>query len=211
MLMKRLLTLLLVLAPAVVPLWSSCSQEDDTLPDQISQLRRYLTSSHNPRLVSEEEARTSLEIDPPFYTVAGDSVYRYIRNYYAEGRDGYAQVAYGDAVRITFRMYLFEFNNIVDTGTEITMPYYSNDATLEEAFYAAGLTPGAWTFEPLELEVGAGRILRGLEEALVGCRERDTVEVYMSYNMAYGDEPLGVIPAESPIAVFFTVDGVTKR
>ncbi len=209
--MKRLLSILLLLMP-VTGFWCACTSEEvDTRSDQASQLRRYLGSTHKPTLLSEEAARTSLDIDPPFYTATGDSVYRYIRNYYTDGRDGRAQVEWGDAVRLTFRMYLFTFENIVDTGRELTMPYYSNDASLEEAYYAAGLSPGGWNFEPLETVVGAGEIINGLERALVGCRERDTVEVYMTYNMAYGDDPLGVIPGESPIAVFFTVDGVTKR
>ena len=59
--------------------------------------------------------------------------------------------------------------------------------------------------------MGRTQILRGLELALPGCRARDTVETYMTYNMAYGEDPLGVIPKQSPVAVFFTVDEVEKQ
>ena len=53
-----------------------------------------------------------------------------------------------------------------------------------------------------------GNILNGLRLALLGCREGDEVEAYMTYNMAYGDSSFSTIPSESPIAWFFTVDAV---
>ncbi|MFQ7503174.1 MAG: hypothetical protein ACLRMJ_08855 [Alistipes finegoldii] len=41
-----------------------------------------------------------------------------------------------------------------------------------------------------------------LYEALLGCREGDYVESYMTYNMAYGDINFSTIPKESPVAYF---------
>ena len=71
-----------------------------------------------------------------------------------------------------------------------------------------GLTPGAWSFEPLTLDM-RGDILNGLRHALLGCREGDIVEAYMTYNMAYGDKYVSTIPRESPVAWFFTVESVS--
>ncbi len=208
--MKRFFSIFLLVLPAVF-LWTACKDNEDVLPDQKSRIRQYLRSTHVPKLLSEIEMEESLDENPAFYTVAGDSVYRYIRNYYAADRNQYPEADYGDAVTLTFRMYVFNYANIAETGKEVTMPYYSNDKTLEQSYYNTGLTPGAWTFEPLRIELGRTRILKGLELALVGCRQRDTVEAYMTYNMAYGQDPLGVIPKESPVAVFFTVDEVAKQ
>ena len=207
--MKRFLTILFLTLP-IVAMWCACSQDEDVLPDQQSQIRSFLERTHSPQLISEAQLATSLDVDPPFYSVSGDSVYRYIRNYYEAGRSERPQADYGDLVQVTFRMYLFQNTAIVFEGQEITMPFYSNDASLAESFYQAGLTPGAWTFEPLTVELGRTQIIKGFELALVGCRERDTVEVYMTYNMAYGDKTLGAIPKESSVAIFFTVDGVAK-
>ena len=53
-----------------------------------------------------------------------------------------------------------------------------------------------------------GDILKGLRYALLGCREGDEVEAYMTYNMAYGDANFSTIPRESPVAWFFTVETV---
>lgn len=47
-----------------------------------------------------------------------------------------------------------------------------------------------------------GDILNGLRHALLGCREGDIVEAYMTYNMAYGDKYVSTIPRESPVAWF---------
>lgn len=207
--MKRFFTIFFLMLP-VLGLWYACTDDEDVLPQQKTRIRQYLRSTHVPKLLSEAEMAESLDENPAFYTVSGDSVYRYIRNYYADGRDQNVLVEYGDLVVVTFRMYLFDYKNIVLDGDAVTMPYYSNDRLLEQAYNNTGLTPGAWPFEPLQVELGRTRILKGFEQALVGCRLRDSVEAYMTYNMAYGEDPLGIIPKESPVAVFFTVDEVVK-
>ena len=78
---------------------------------------------------------------------------------------------------------------------------------MQQAYEDMGLTPGAWSFEPLTLDM-RGDILNGLRHALLGCREGDVVEAYMTYNMAYGDKYVSTIPKESPVAWFFTVESV---
>lgn len=60
-----------------------------------------------------------------------------------------------------------------------------------------------WTFEPLTVDMRHPGIIKGMADALLGCREGDAVEVYMTYNMAYGDDYFGIIPKESPIAWSF--------
>ena len=60
------------------------------------------------------------------------------------------------------------------------------------------------------VRVGGGSFVEGVELSLPGCREKDTVEVYMTYNMAYGDALINFIPEQSPIAVFYTIDSVRK-
>ena len=121
-------------------------------------------------------------------------------------------------MELTLSMYAFEFANLtyfpernaegeLET-TKLSMPFFSNNAEFEQAFYAAGLTPGVWSFEPLKVELGRTPIIKGLELALPGVRERDTVEIYMTYNMAYGGDDFSVVPEQSPVAIFFTVDSV---
>ena len=143
----------------------------------------FLTGTHAPRLVAEENLEEGS--NQPYYTVSGDAVYRYITDIYNPDRVNWPEVTPASTVKITFRAYVFTYANIVTTGSENnwTVPYYTNDAALKS-------------------------FLEGRADALLGCREGDAVEVYMTYNMAYGDDYFGLIPNESPIAWFFTVDAV---
>ena len=146
----------------------------------------------------------------PYYTVSGDAVYRYITDIYNPDRVNWPEVTPTSTVKITFRAYVFTYANIVTTGSENnwTVPYYTNDAALKSFLEGRGLNTEWWTFEPLTVDMRHPGIIKGMADALLGCREGDAVEVYMTYNMAYGDDYFGIIPKESPIAWFFTVDAV---
>lgn len=189
---------------AALLLLAGCSQEEETLPNQRNSIVSFLPSTHAPQLISEEAVAESPDENPPFYTAKGNTVYRYISNYYDSGRASRAEVKSGSRVSITFRAYVFSMRNITDSD----MPFFTNDPDLEQALYEAGLTPGVWKFEPMELTLGQSGIIKGLELALLGCRQGDEVECYMTYNMAYGDTNFATIPRESAVAIFFTVNGV---
>lgn len=197
--MKRLLAILL-LTPWLL---AGCEQDDEILPDQQKRIVSFLTSSHSPRLVSEAELEENSQL--PFYTVAGDAVYRYIESYYNPDRVNWPVVTEESKVTITFRAYLFANYSTI---TEKTIPFFTNDPLLEKAFYDIGLTPGEWSFSPLAVDMASTDIIKGLYLALVGCRQGDQVEAYMTYNMAYGDKNFSIIPRESPVAIFFTVNSV---
>lgn len=199
--MKKLLAILCV---SLLVLPAGCKQDDEVLPRQKQNIVSFLTGSHSPRLIAEEDVPASIDVDPPFYTVSGNSVYRYIANFYDPDRLSRPEVGRRSRVTVTYRAYVFE-NRSIEART---MPYDSNDAALADALYEAGLTPGAWVFEPLVVEMDGGGIINGLRQALLGCRQGDAVEAYMTYNMAYGDENFGIIPLESPVVWFFTVDEV---
>ena len=199
--MKKLLAILSV---SMLLLSAGCKQDDEVLPRQKQSIVSFLTGSNSPRLIAEEDLAASIDVDPPYYTVSGNTVYRYIANIYDADRPSRPEVGRRSRVTVTYRAYLFE-NRAIDART---MPYDSNDPALAEALYEAGLTPGAWVFEPLVVEMDGGGIINGLRQALLGCRKGDVVEAYMTYNMAYGDENFGIVPLESPVAWFFTVDDV---
>lgn len=154
-----------------------------------------------PALIPESQVETGSQ--QRFYTMSGSTVYRYIDNFYRDGRNELPEITAAAKATITFRAYVFAFSNITDS----TFPFYSNDPALQQAYEDMGLTPGAWSFEPLTLDM-RGDILNGLRHALLGCREGDVVEAYMTYNMAYGDKYVSTIPRESPVAWFFTVESV---
>lgn len=139
---------------AALLLLAGCSQEEETLPNQRNSIVSFLTSTHAPQLISEEAVAESPDENPPFYTAKGNTVYRYISNYYDSGRASRAEVKSGSRVSITFRAYVFSMRNITDSD----MPFFTNDPDLEQALYEAGLTPGVWKFEPMELTLGQSGI-----------------------------------------------------
>ena len=64
----------------------SCSDEEDILPQQQEKIVSYLTRSHTPTLLSEQDAAQSLDNDPPYYSTFGNTTYRYIADVYDEER-----------------------------------------------------------------------------------------------------------------------------
>ena len=197
--MNRLCAILLFILPAVG--WG-CSEEKETLPTQRQRIVSYLRSTHIPQLLPAEEVEEGST--QGFYTEAGHTVYRYIATYYDPDRGSYPEVTERSTVTVTFGIHVFDYTNIPSSR----LPLYSNDASLENAYLQNGLSPGAWPFQPLTIDLGHDDILKGFRLALVGCREGDEVEAYMTYNLAFGDTNFATVPRQSPIAIFFTVDRV---
>lgn len=201
--MKRLFAALIVALPALT---CACSEEEDILPEQRQKIVSFLERTHTPALVPEADVDAGTT--QGYYTAAGNTVYRYIEvdDVYDPNRANYREVTRDSKVTITFRFYVFDYANITDS----TFPFYSNDAALKSAYEELGLTVdgGVWHFEPRQIDMRHADILKGLYLALLGCREGDHVEAYMTYTMAYGEKYFSTIPKESPIAVFFEVNQV---
>ena len=192
----------------VVLLFVGCKQEDAILTKQQESTVRFLTSSHNPRLMSEQDAATSLEAKPEYYTNYGNIAWRYIATTYAEGRDGWLEADRNDTVEISFDAYVFNYSD-----PKNATPYWSNRQATIDRFVANNkyFDPQYWSTEPYVIRLDSEDGMPGLCRALVGCREGDVVEIYMTYQAAYDDEIIGVVPKESPIAWLLTVDKVVKK
>ena len=184
---------------------TGCADEDKVLPEQQRQFESFLTGSHQPRLVTEQEAMDSQE-QLDFYSTFGRWTYRYIYHYYDQERQTRPEVVIGDEVDLTFWVYVFENSAI----TKNTMPIFTNDGNWEEKLQKEGLNTKYWSFEPRSVRVGAGSFVQGVDVTLPGCREKDTVEVYMTYTMAYDDALINIIPEQSPIAIFYTINALRK-
>lgn len=182
-----------------------CAEDETSYANQTQQIESFLSGSHVPPLVTAEEANASTG-DLEFYEKFGATAYRYIRHYYDPERKERPEVEWGDRITMTFWLYAFDNRAI----TANTMPLYTNDGSLRAALIDAGLNVGYWSFEPLSVTVGKTSLLNGAELALPGCREKDTVEVYMTYTEGYGDELVGIVPQETPVAFFYTINSVEK-
>ena len=98
---------------------TGCGEDDKVLPEQQQQFESFLSGSHQPRLVTEQEAMSSDE-DLDFYSTFGRWSYRYIYHYYDSERQTRPEAEIGDEVDLVFWVYLFENRAI----TASTMPIY---------------------------------------------------------------------------------------
>ena len=183
-----------------------CSEDDVEVTSQRDDIVRFLTSTHVPRLVAEEDIETSLDAQPSFYQKLNIDLYRYIATYYDAGRDNRAMIDGGDEVSLTFTAYTF-------TGG---MPrtenvYFSNDTAVISQLKQAGLNPEYWSAEPLVVKIDETNKIKGVSKSLIGCREGDKVEVYMTLEEAYEDKVVGIVPKKSAVAWFYTIDSVVKK
>ena len=195
--MKKFLTILILLATL-----AGCKQED-TLLSERDKIEKYLTSSR--RMVADTELGNVIEDNPAFYSVFGRYAYRHIVNYYEAGREDKPVVEWGDRLDIRFDAYTF-------TGSEPSTSaiYWSNNAeTIQELGKKSGNTLD-WPTEPLAITLGTTAILEGLERALPGCHEGDSVQIYMTSNLAYGKHLVGVVPKNSMVAWYIKIEKVTK-
>ena len=180
-----------------------CANSDEVADTQRTNIERYLTSSHVPRLINVTEVENSLERNPAFYERIDYSIYRYIATYYDEDRKAKPAIKQGDEVTITFTAYVF-------TGSAPTLSsvYMTNDLSVINALGQAGLNTDYWEAEPLTIKIGQTNIIKGVATSLIGCREGDVVEAYMTLDAAYDNKVVGVVPKGSSVAWFYTIDSV---
>lgn len=184
----------------------ACSDEAvDVAETQRNSIVSYLTSSHSPRLINKKDVGQALEKNPPFYEQVEYNTFRYIDDYYNPERESRVQVAEGDEVELTFTAYIFS-----GSKPAVSAIYLTNDQVQIDALQNTGLNVEYWKAEPLKVKIGQTNIIKGVEVSLIGCREGDSVEVYMTLDAAYGDDVVGVVPLESSVVWYYTIDKVVR-
>ena len=203
MAMKRFVFTIMAVCAALL---CSCSNDEEMLTKQKDSIVKYLTSSR--RLIDEQEVSSSLDENPPFYTAFNNSSYRHITNYYEQGRDEWMLVEPNSIIDIQFNAYIF-------SGSEPGMKdvYWSNIPETISALEASNRHQYdhlIWSKEPLTVRLGRGEVLKGLEDALVGCRDQDSVQVYITSQAAYGKHIIGSVPKNSSVAWYIKILSVTR-
>ena len=196
--MKKFLTILFLL-----PLLVGC-KEEDTLLTERDKIEKYLTSSR--RMVAEENLGEIIESNPAFYSTFGRYAYRHIVNYYDAGREDRPVVDWGDEIEIWFNAFTF-------SGSEPSISinlYWSNIPEVIEQVGQKSDNTLVWSGEPMRIKLGTTPILAGLEHTLPGCREADSVQVYMTSSLAYGKNLVGVVEKNSMIAWYIGIKKVIK-
>ena len=187
----------------VAALLVGCSDDDKLVESQRTAIERYLTSSHNPRLIPQEEVVNSITYSPPVYEKFGLDLYRYIATDYDADREQRAEVVKGAEVEIVYTAYRFS-----GSAPRINMVYATNDADVIAELADDGLNVEYWSDEPMKIKIGSTNIINGLEKSLLGCREGDVVEAYMTQRVAYNDKSVGVVEKNTSVMWSYTIVSV---
>lgn len=200
--MKNGLYIILIVALAFIV---SCKGDDDTVKEnQKNSIVKYL--ENNRRLIPVERKDSVIEENPKFYSYFGDKAYFHVPTFYDSLRESKREIFAGNVVKLRFTAYVFS-----SSEPDISSAYWSNDSlVINRLQNSAKLAPVElnWSKEPLEVVVGSGTIIRGVDEALIGCRDQDSLQVYMSFNMAYGKNIIGIVPKRSAVAWYIKILGV---
>lgn len=189
------------LAIVIAALLAFACQQEDTLLSERETIEKFLTSTRH--MVAEENVGSVIENNPKFYTVFGRYAYRYIDNYYDADRDTRTEVEWGDEVHLRFNAYVFE-----SSEPSYKDPYWSN---VPEVIAALGKHGDlSWSKEVLVVKLGTTDIIEGVERSLVGCREQDSVQVFMTSSLGYGKRLVGSVPKNSSLAWYMKIEKVVK-
>jgi hypothetical protein len=158
----------------------------------------------------EDNPPTPDKIKGWFDVIGG--TYRHIVNEAGTNRgpaDRY-EIARGDSIALTFDARIFTGSNFESYRT-----FFTNDPQRIRALFGSNPDFAGWSTEQLRIRVGDdARILKSLQEALIGCRAgdgdpandnqpggvaSDEVRVYLTPDIAFGNDTVYDVPRNSTI------------
>lgn len=108
------------------------------------------------------------------------------------------------SVVFDFAAYLFSGSV---SATEV--PYYTNIRSLVEGDTV--LNTEYWSFEPQRVVLGATPMIRGLTYGLQGARESDSLQLFVTSDLAYGSGNTGVVDGDQATRWFVYIEKVIKN
>jgi FKBP-type peptidyl-prolyl cis-trans isomerase 2 len=134
-------------------------------------------------------------------------VFRYIVTQDSDGREGWQEVKAGDVVSVMFDARIFSGSSFSQFPL-----FYSNNATTIEIYRGSNdqFDSVEWPTTPLVVTLGSGQLMPVIENALVGCREGDKVQLFVTPDKAYGGKQNYSVPAYSTLAFEITIEEITE-
>lgn len=71
-----------------------------------------------------------------------------------------------------------------------------------------GLNTEYWSFEPKRIKLGDGTIIKGIENALVNCCAGDSLQLFITSDLGYGDEEVGAVSKNSALMFLVKVEQI---
>ena len=165
---------------------TACVTYDEYAPKQRTNIENYLSNN---------------ELS---YVITADSAYIHLAgNKYGVEEDNRPAGA-KNGEKVTFNVEAYEFNS-----SPSSTPYFTNKRYLAEAI-SSDLDISWWNFEPFVATLGRGEILNPLEEALNGSVSGDSLAVFLTSSLAYGEGGMGVVGPNTAVMIVLTVEDVTE-
>jgi hypothetical protein len=141
------------------------------------------------------------------YDVVG-GVFRYIVTQDSDGRDSWQVLREGDVIATRFDARIFSGSSFDQFPL-----FYSNNATTIEIYRGSNdqFDPVEWPTTPFVAKLGEGKFMPAIENALVGCRVGDKVQLFITPDLAYGDKQNYSVPANSTLAFEITVESIETQ
>lgn len=127
-----------------------------------------------------------------------NGVYKYIASRTADATAVEAQK--GDSVVFRFAGYTF--------GSAPAGLFYTNNRYLVEGDTLLNTT--YWSFEPKRVKLGDGSIIKGLEKALLNSMQGDSLLVFMTSEMGYGDKAMGAVDMNTALMYVLNIESVKR-
>ena len=73
---------------------------------------------------------------------------------------------------------------------------------------SGGLNAEYWSFEPGRVRLGDGTIIKGIENALNNCCEGDSLQLFITSPLGYGEEEVGAVSKNSALMFLVKVESI---
>ena len=72
------------------------------------------------------------------------------------------------------------------------------------------LNPEYWDFSTRRIKLGSASLVKGLEYGLVNSRQNDSLLLFMTSDLVYGTENMGVVNPDQPVVWAVKIKKVVK-
>lgn len=173
--------------PLCTLLMVSCgSKDDNTVADQRTAIENFLTSAYG------EDGYDKID---NVYRVSIEREGNYNRS---------KRLEKGDIARFYFAGYEF-------TTRRVEPAFFSNVGWIIDELREAGLTDTYWDKDIYETKLGEGKVIRGIEKGIEGCREGDSVRVFLTTDLAFGSYYISDLDPYSAVEYVIWLEEVEKQ
>lgn len=163
----------------------------------------------DPDMLSRQENSISGYFSSHGYdSIVRGGVYVHIPNAGREGRDGQPVLEWGDSLYYYYEIYPFSGFSPSAVGN----PSYliaTNNPML--AYGVPGLDPSHLDLSAAGAKLGSTDMVKGLRNGLEGGVQGDSLWLFMTSDLAYGDKTVGVVEANTPLVFVINLEKVVKQ